>query len=74
MGIGVGLGFLAVVVLDITGIARVVVILVSAMPAAVNASILAAKYDNEADLVASVVFVTTLASIVTIPFLLSVLS
>jgi predicted permease len=40
------------------------------MPAAVNSSILAIKYDNEADLVSSIVFITTVASLIMIPFLL----
>jgi predicted permease len=58
---------------DITGIARSVVVLMSAMPAAVNTYTIAAKYKNEADLVASVVMVTTIGSLVLIPFLLHVL-
>jgi predicted permease len=44
------------------------------MPAAANTAILAMKYNNESELVSSVVFVTTVASLVVIPFLLSVLS
>jgi len=74
VGVGLGLGFLAVTLFDLTGVLRAVVILDSAMPAAVNASLLATKYRNEADLVSSVVFVTTVASLVVIPFLLSVLA
>jgi len=52
---------------------RSVVILMSAMPAAVNTYLLAAKYKNEAELVASVVLVTTVASLLMVPFLLNVL-
>jgi len=74
MGVGLLLGFLAVNLFNLTGILKVVVILDSAMPAAVNSSILAMKYKNEAELVTSVVFVTTLASLVLIPFLLHMLS
>jgi len=74
VGVGLGLGFLAVTLFDLTGVLRAVVILDSAMPAAVNASLLATKYRNEADLVSSVVFVTTVASLLVIPFLLSVLA
>lgn len=74
VGIGLLLGFLAVNLFNLTGILRSVVILDSAMPAAVNSSILATKYKNEADLVSSVVLVTTIASLVVIPFLLRVLS
>jgi len=71
--VGLLFGFLTVNLFDLTGVLRAVVILGSAMPAAVNASLLAAKYKNEADLVSSVVFVTTIASLVVIPFLLHVL-
>jgi predicted permease len=49
------------------------VILISAMPAAVNTYMIAAKYKNEPELVASVVLVTTVASLVLIPFLLHIL-
>jgi predicted permease len=45
----------------------------SAMPAAVNTYTIAAKYKNEEDLVASVVLVTTVASLLMIPFLLRIL-
>ncbi len=70
MGVGFGLGFLMASVLNLAGIDRFVVIFVSAMPAAANVSILAAKYNNEAEAVSSVVFLTTLASIGIIPVLL----
>jgi predicted permease len=74
IGVGLSLGFLVVNLFDLTGVLRAVVILNSAMPAAVNAAILATKYKNEDGLVSSVVFVTTLASLVVIPFLLRMLS
>jgi predicted permease len=70
IGVGFGLGFLMACVLNLTGINRFVVIFVSAMPAAAVTSILATKYNNEADSVSSVVFLTTLASIGIIPALL----
>jgi predicted permease len=74
VGIGLGFGFLAANIFGLTGVLRAVVILDSAMPAAVNAAILATRYNNEADLVSGVVFVTTLASLAVIPFLLTVLT
>jgi predicted permease len=43
------------------------------MPAAVNTAMLATRYKNEPELVSSVVFITTIASLVIIPFLLSIL-
>lgn len=74
LGVGLLLGLLAVNLLNLTGILRSVVILVSVMPSAAISSILATKYNNEADLVSSVVFVTTIASLVVIPFLLQILA
>lgn len=74
VGVGLGFGFLVAGLFNLTGVLRAVVILDSAMPAAATASILATKYDNEAELVASVVFVTTVASLVVIPFLLNILT
>jgi predicted permease len=73
LGGGLGLGLLMVYLLDITGIARSIVVLMSAMPAAVNTYTIAAKYKNEPDLVASVVMVTTVASLLIIPVLLRIL-
>jgi hypothetical protein len=73
LGGGLAIGFLVVYLFNITGLARSVVVLMSAMPAAVNAYTITAKYDNEADLVASVVMVTTVASLLMIPFLLHIL-
>jgi predicted permease len=72
VGIGFALGLFSVNLLHIEGIFRSVVIFESAMPAAVNAAVIATKYDNEAELVSSVVFVTTLMSLVSIPFLLTI--
>lgn len=74
VGVGLLLGIFAVKIFNLTGILRSIVILDSAMPAAVFSSILATKYRNEADLVSSVVLVTTLISLVTIPLLLLFLS
>ncbi len=74
VGVGLGIGLLVVYAFNITGIFRSVVILDSAMPAAVATSILATRYKNEAELVSSVVFVTTLASLAVIPFLLHMLA
>ena len=74
IGVGLLLGILVVNLLNITGVFRSVVILDSAMPAAAMASILATKYNNEAELVSSVVFFTTIASLVVIPLLLYMLA
>lgn len=74
VGAGLAFGFLAVHLFHLTGILRAVVILDSAMPAAANAAMLATRYNNESELVSSVVFVTTIASLVIIPFLLNILA
>ena len=70
MGVGLGIGILMAWALGLTGLDRSVVILVSAMPAAAIASILAARYENEAEEVSSVVFLTTLAALGVVPLLL----
>jgi malate permease and related proteins len=69
LGVGLLLGFAAVELFHLTGILRTLVLFDSAMPAAVNTTLLAMKYDNESELVSSVVFLTTIASLVMIPFL-----
>ena len=68
--VGFGLGLLMAWALDLTGVDRLVVIFVSAMPAAAATSILATKYNNEPEAVSSLVFLTTLASIGVIPVIL----
>lgn len=74
LGVGLALGFAVVELFDLTGILRTVVIFEAAMPGAVNTSLLAMKYDNESELVSSVVFLTTIASLVMIPFLIWMLA
>jgi malate permease and related proteins len=69
LGVGLLLGFAAVELFHLTGILRTIVLFDAAMPAAVNTTLLAMKYDNESELVSSVVFLTTIASLVMIPFL-----
>ena len=73
IGLGLALGFLAVKMFNLTGVMRSVVLLDSAMPSTAATAMLATKYRNEAELVSSVVLVTTIASLVVIPFLLNVL-
>ncbi len=73
MGVGLAIGLGIVSALNITGIYRSVVILDSAMPAAAASTILATKYRSEAEMVSSVVFLTTLVSLASIPFLLHIL-
>jgi malate permease and related proteins len=74
VGGGLAIGFLAVNIFQITGVFRSVVILMSSMPAAVNTYLVAAKYKNEPELVASVVLITTVFSLILIPVLLHLLA
>lgn len=73
MGVGLAIGLAIVSALNITGVFRSVVILDSAMPAAATSVLLATKYRNEAEMVSSVVFLTTLISLASIPFMLYLL-
>lgn len=61
------------VLLGIDGLLRSVMILEASTPAAVNALLLALEYDQDPELVSSVVLVTTVASIGTLPGLLLLL-
>jgi malate permease and related proteins len=70
MGGGFCLGLLAVWVFGLTGIPRAIVLFESAMPSAMFASVLASRYENETELVSSVVLATTILSVVAIPALL----
>jgi len=69
MGGGLLLGLGAVRCLDLTGLERAVVILVAAMPAAVNSVILAAETDLDEELVTSIVALSICLGIVILPWL-----
>lgn len=74
VGGGLAIGLLIVYIFQMTGIIRSVVILMSSMPGAVNTYLIAAKYKSEPEVVASVVLVTTVISLILIPFLLHTLT
>ncbi len=65
------LAFLLCLLLGITGLERNVILLQSAMPTAVMTTVLATEYDAAPRFVATVIFFTTLASMVTLSLLLS---
>ena len=65
------LAILLVTPLGLTGLARQVAIVEVAVPTAVLASILAARYNAEPSLVAGTVFVTSIASLISLTLLLS---
>jgi malate permease and related proteins len=69
MGGGLLLGLGAIRCLDLAGLERAVVILVAAMPAAVNSVILAAETDLDEELVASIVALSICLGIVILPWL-----
>ena len=69
MGGGLLLGFAAVFLLDLTGLERAIVILVAAMPSAVNAVIFAAEIKLDEDLVASIVALSICLGITLLPWL-----
>jgi len=60
--------------LGVDGLLRAVLIVEASMPTAINAMILSMHYRREPELVASVVFVTTTLSLVTLTVLLSILT
>jgi malate permease and related proteins len=69
MGGGLLLGWLAVVLLDLTGVERAVVILVAAMPSAVSSVIFAAETRLDEELVASIVALSICLAVVMLPWL-----
>jgi predicted permease len=71
---GFAIGWLVAWGLELEGVARGVLIIQSAMPAAVLNYLFAARYNNDPQEVAGVVVISTLMSVVALPlFLLSVL-
>jgi predicted permease len=70
MGGGFALGLLAVWLLGMSGVPRAVALFEAAMPSAVFVSALCTKYENEAELVSSIVLSTTVMAVGVIPALL----
>lgn len=70
MGGGFVVGLLAVWLLDMTGLPRAVVLFEAAMPSAVFTTVLCTKYNNQPELVSSIVLTTTLMAVGVIPALL----
>ena len=68
--LGVSAGFATVCVLELEGTLRNVILLQSAMPAAVFNYLLAMQYQREPAIVAGLVVSSTLISFITIPLLL----
>jgi hypothetical protein len=73
LGIGLGVGLALASILDLSGVARGVLILQCAMPAAVFNYLFAQRYARAPEEVASIVVVSTLLAFAGLPFLLGVL-
>lgn len=71
LGLGFGLGLLAVYLFKLQGVTAKIVVLISSLSSAVTTIALAEEYDVNPDLVASTIALTTLLSIVTIIFILN---
>lgn len=70
MGVGLIIALVIISVFSLTGLIKNILILEAAMPSAVFTMIICYKYRRDPDLVASVVLVSTLLSIITIPLIL----
>jgi len=70
MGGGFAFGLLCVWLLGLTGVPRAVVLFEAAMPSAVVTAVLCTKYNNQAELVSSIVLATTIMAVGVIPALL----
>lgn len=69
MGGGLLLGLVAVILLDLTGLERAIVILVAAMPSAVNAVVFATEAHLDEDLVTSIVALSICLGVAILPWL-----
>lgn len=70
---GFSIAFIIVTVFSIGGLAKNIILLQAAMPSAVMTMILTQKYKRDASLVASIVLVTTILSLFSIPLILCLL-
>ena len=70
IGIGFILAISIVSIFSLTGIVKNILILQAAMPSAVLTMVICHKYKRDSDLVASVILISTLMSIITIPLIL----
>jgi predicted permease len=71
LGLAPLLALVLAIPLGLSGLARQVGVLETAVPTAVTASIIASRYDSEPDQVAGTVLVTSLASLITVTALLT---
>lgn len=64
------IALLIVKLFSVSGLAKNIILLQAAMPSAVMSMVLTAKYNRDAELVASVVLITTILSVFTLPLIL----
>ena len=69
LGLGFGLGLLAVALFELEGAVAGVVLIQAAMPSAVFNIVFAERYDNQPEDVAAVILISTLMSFATLPLL-----
>jgi hypothetical protein len=67
---GATIGILLALLLGLGGITRQVAIVESAMPTAVTAGVLATEFNSDAKLVSSIIMLSTLLSLLTLPFVI----
>jgi predicted permease len=70
MGAGLILALLLISIFSIEGVLKNVLILIASMPSAVLTMVICHKYRRDADLVASVILISTLLSLISIPLIL----
>ena len=73
IGGGFLVAFAVVNLFSLTGLVKNIIILEAAMPSAVMSMILCQRYNQDADLAASIVLIGTMLSIVSIPLILSMI-
>jgi predicted permease len=67
---GAVVGFLFSVLLGLEGVTHKVAVVEAAMPTAVVSSVLATEFDNDSKLVSSIILLSTLLSLITLPIIL----
>jgi malate permease and related proteins len=70
---GAAVGIFFATVLGLSGVTRQVAIIDAATPTAVMASVLATEFESDSKLVSSIVLMTTLLSLITLPVLIFLL-
>jgi predicted permease len=70
VGVGLVIGFAVVWLFRVEGLARNVILIYSLMPSAVLTTVLADRFRKDPELVAAVVFVSTITSLILIPIML----